>query len=429
MIRWTAPFASRPVRGLVVVPGSKSASARSLLLAALADGGSVLTGVLDSRDTALMRAGLTTLGATFSDLPDGRLQVHPATSLQGGGTINCGLAGTVMRFLPALAALATPPTAFIGDEAASLRPVAGLLAALAALGAEVSEPYHLPFSVGGAPGVIGGPVVVDASVSSQFISALLLAAPRFPHGLEITHSGGSLPSLPHIDMTAALLARRGVLLDRPAPCTWRVEPGPIAALDEVVEPDLTNAATLLAAALVTGGEARTAWPEASVQPADELAGVLAAFGATISYSIDPVVGRQLTVSGAGAGGVTGADVDLNAVSELTPVAAALAALADRPSRIRGVAHIRGHETNRLAALAAELGALGVEVTETPDGLVIVPAPRHGGTWHTRNDHRLAHAGALLGLVTAGVELDDVGCTTKTLPDFPGLWSRLLGGSA
>ena len=427
MIRWTAPFASRPVRGLVVVPGSKSASARSLLLAALADGGSVLTGILDSRDTALMRAGLTTLGAGFTDLPDGRLQVHPATTLQGGSTINCGLAGTVMRFLPTVAALATPATAFIGDEAASLRPVAGLLAALAALGAEVSQPYHLPFSVGGAPGVLGGPVVVDASVSSQFVSALLLAAPRFPHGLEITHSGGSLPSLPHIDMTAALLARRGVVLDRPATCTWRVRPGPIAAIDEVVEPDLTNAATLLAAALVTGGEARTAWPEASVQPADELAGVLAAFGATVSYSIDPMDGRQLTVSGGG--GLKGADVDLNAVSELTPVAAALAAVADGPSRISGVAHIRGHESNRLAALAEELSALGVDATETPDGLVILPAPRHGGTWHTRDDHRLAHAGALLGLVTPGVELDDVGCTTKTLPDFPELWSRLLGASA
>jgi 3-phosphoshikimate 1-carboxyvinyltransferase len=374
-----------------------------------------------------MRAGLTTLGAVFTDLPDGRLKVHPATSLQGGGTINCGLAGTVMRFLPPLAALTTPATAFIGDEAASLRPVAGLLAALAALGAEVSQPYRLPFGIGGAPGVRGGQVTVDASVSSQFISALLLAAPRFPDGLEITHSGGSLPSLPHIDMTARLLARHGVRVDSPAPCTWRVEPGPIAAVDEVVEPDLTNAATLLAAALVTGGEARTAWPEDSVQPADELAGVLAAFGATVSYSTDPADGRLITVSGAN--GIRGADVDLNAVSEFTPVAAVLAAVADGPSTIRGVAHIRGHETNRLAALTAELGALGVEVSETPDGLVISPAPRHGGTWHTFDDHRLAHAGALLGLVTPGVELDDVGCTTKTLPDFPGLWAQLLGATS
>ncbi|MGV8909079.1 MAG: 3-phosphoshikimate 1-carboxyvinyltransferase [Propionicimonas sp.] len=427
MIPWTAPFASGGVRGLVVVPGSKSASARSLLLAALADGPSILSGVLDSRDTDLMRAGLTTLGAVFTDLPDGRLQVQPVTTLQGGGTINCGLAGTVMRFLPPLAALATPPTAFIGDEAASLRPVAGLLAALTALGAEVSQPYRLPFSVGGAPEVLGGPVIVDASVSSQFVSALLLAAPRFPNGLEITHTGSSLPSLPHIDMTAALLARRGIHVDRPEPCTWRVAPGPIAAIDEVVEPDLTNAATLLAAALITGGEARTAWPEGSVQPADELVGVLAAFGATLRYSIDPVEGRQLTVSGAG--GVTGADVDLNAVSELTPVAAVLAAVADGPSTIRGVAHIRGHESNRLAALAAELSALGVEATETSDGLAITPGQRHGGTWHTRDDHRLAHAGALLGLVTPGVELDDVGCTSKTLPDFPGIWSRLLGATA
>lgn len=427
MTHWPAPVADGPVHGIVVVPGSKSASARSLLLAALADGPSVLSGVLDSRDTALMRAGLTTLGATFTDLPDGRLQVQPATALQGGGTINCGLAGTVMRFLPALAALATPATAFIGDEAASQRPLAGLLAALAALGVEVSEPYHLPVSVGGAPSVLGGPVMVDASVSSQFVSALLLAAPRFPNGLEITHSGGSLPSLPHIEMTAAMLARRGVRVDKPRPCTWRVAPGAIAALDEVIEPDLTNAATLLAAALVTGGELSTAWPEVSVQATDDLAGVLAAFGARLAYSSDPVAGRLLTVSGVD--GVRGANVDLHAVSELTPVAAALAAVAEGPSVIRGVAHIRGHETDRMAALAEELGALGVGVEETTDGLVVTPASRHGGTFHTRADHRLAHAAALLGLVTPGVELDDVSCTTKTLPDFPGTWSRLLGATS
>jgi 3-phosphoshikimate 1-carboxyvinyltransferase len=409
------------------VPGSKSASARSLLLAALASGISVLTGVLDSRDTALMRAGLTTLGARFTDLPDGRLRVESAPALLGGGTIECGLAGTVMRFLPPLAALTSPATHFVGDPEASLRPVAGLLAALGSLGAEVSRPHFLPFSVTGTPAVHGGAVRVDASASSQFVSALLLAGARFRDGLEVTHSGGTLPSVPHIEMTATLLARRGVRVDHPEPYTWRVAPGPIAALDEVVEPDLTNAASMLAAALVTGGQVSTAWPEVSVQAADELIAVLEAFGARISYTTDPAFGRLVTVSGAD--GVRGAEVDLRAVSELTPVAAALAAVADSPSVIRGVAHIRGHETDRLAALAAEFGALGVGITETADGLAVNPGPRHGGTFHTRADHRLAHAGALLGLVTPGVELDDVGCTTKTLPDFPGTWSRLLGAGS
>ena len=426
MIHWLAPVARGPVHGSVVVPGSKSASARSLLLAALAEGPSRLTGVLDSRDTALMRTGLTTLGASFADLPDGRLGVQPAVALKGGGTIDCGLAGTVMRFLPPLAALAAPGTSFVGDPGASARPVAALLSALASLGAEVSEPYRLPFTVGGTPAVRGGHVMVDASASSQFVSALLLAGARFPEGLEVTHTGATLPSLPHIEMSVTLLGRRGVRVERPAPFTWRVAPGVISAIDDTVEPDLTNAATLLAAALVTGGELTTAWPEGSVQAADELLAVLAAFGARIAYS-GAAAGRMVTVSGVD--GVSRAEVDLHAVSELTPVAAVLAAVASGPSVIRGVAHIRGHETDRLTALATELTGFGVGVAETADGLSITPAARHGGTFHTYADHRLAHAGALLGLATPGVELDDVSCTTKTLPDFVGTWSRLVGASS
>ena len=426
MIHWPAPVANGPVHGTVVVPGSKSASARSLLLAALAEGPSTLTGVLDSRDIALMRAGLTVLGAGFTDLTEGRLGVRPAAAIRGGGTIDCGLAGTVLRFLPPLAALASPATSFIGDEAASARPVEALLLALSALGADVSQPHRLPFTVSGSPGVRGGHISVDASASSQFVSALLLAGARYPDGLDVTHSGGALPSLPHIEMTVTLLARRGVRIDRPAPFTWRVAPGPITAIDEAVEPDLTNAATLLAAALVTGGELTTSWPEGSVQAADELLAVLAAFGACITFASDDT-GRTVTISGVD--GVHGADVDLQAVSELTPVAAALAAVASGPSLIRGVAHIRGHETDRLAALAVELTGLGIDATETADGLSIRPGARHGGTFHTHADHRLAHAGALLGLVTPGVDLDDVGCTTKTLPDFVGTWSRLVGAAS
>ncbi|MCA0294930.1 MAG: 3-phosphoshikimate 1-carboxyvinyltransferase [Actinobacteria bacterium] len=423
MIPWTAPVATSPTRGDVVVPGSKSASARSLLLAALADGPSVLTGVLDSRDTTLMRTGLATLGATFTDLGAGTVQVAPAASVTGGGTVDCGLAGTVLRFLPPVAALGAEPTRFVGDEAASARPITGLLDALAALGATVSSPAALPFTVGGGPSFRGGAVSLDASPTSQFVSALLLSGARFPDGVEVTHVGATLPSLPHIEMTCTLLRRRGARVERTADLTWRVDPGPIAALDEAVEPDLTNAASLLAAALVTGGTLTTDWPAVSVQAADDLIGVLAAFGADVTYTTTDGE-RRVTVTGTG--GVHGADVDLHAVSELTPVAAALAAVADGPSTLRGVAHIRGHETDRLAALASELSGLGVDATETADGLRIVPGPRHGGTFHTHADHRLAHAAALVGLVTPGVQLDDVGCTTKTLPDFPGLWSRLLG---
>lgn len=425
MIPWQAPVAAAPVHGDLVVPGSKSASARSLLLAALADGPSVLSGVLDSRDTSLMRAGLTALGAGIDDLPDGKLRVRPADPVTGGADIECGLAGTVLRFLPPIAALAAVPTLFHGDAAAAARPVAPLLDALASLGACVSQPRSLPFRVSGGESFRGGPVSVDASASSQFVSALLLAGARFAEGVTVHHTGDTPPSLPHIEMTCTLLARRGVVVERPADLTWRVLPGPIAALDELVEPDLTNAATLLAAALVTGGELGTSWPEGSVQAADDLLEVLAAFGAQVSFS-----GEQgsRVVRVAGTGAVHGADVDLHAVSELTPVAAALAAVADSPSVLRGVAHIRGHETDRLAALTAELGALGVGVRETRDGLEITPGPRHGGSFHTHADHRLAHAAALIGLVTPGIVLDDVGCTAKTLPDFSGLWSHLLGAA-
>lgn len=426
MIHWAAPVATTPVRGRVDVPGSKSATARSLLLATLAEGPSTLTGVLDSRDTSLMRAGLATLGALFEDLPDGHLRVHPATSISGGGTIDCGLAGTVMRFLPPVAALGSPATRFVGDEPARMRPIAALLAALDRLGAEVSEPHRLPFSVGAGPGFRGGPVSLDASASSQFVSALLLAGARYQDGVQVSHVGGPLPSLPHIEMTCTLLKRRGVEVDRLSDTSWRVVPGPICAVDEQVEPDLTNAATVLAAALVTGGQLDTAWPEESVQATEEFAQVLVAFGARIRYFRDDR-GRRISVSGAG--GVRGARVNLRAISEFTPAAAALAAVADGPSVITGVAHIRGHETDRLAALAAELTGLGVGVRETEDGLEITPAPRHGGVFHTYADHRLAHAGALIGLVTPGVELDDVSCTTKTLPDFPGLWSSILADSA
>lgn len=425
MTSWSAPVAVAPVSGRVVLPGSKSASARSLVLAAIADGTSRLTGVLDSRDTTLMRDGLVALGASVTDLTADTVAVTGLDEVRGGATIDCGLAGTVLRFLPPLAALAVEPTSFVGDPAASARPVAPLLGALTALGARVSEPHRLPFSVCGGPGLAGGTVELDASGSSQFVSALLLAGARFAEGIEVRHTGGALPSVPHIEMTCTLLRRRGVSATRTSPSSWRVEPGPIAAIHEQVEPDLTNAATMLAAALVTGGRLTTAWPVDSVQPADQLAGVLEAFGARVAYTAS-AGGRDLTVTAPD--GVRAVDLDLHEVSEFTPVAAALAAVADGPSRLRGVGHIRGHETDRLAGLVAELDRIGVHASQTTDGIDVTPSARHGAVFHTYGDHRMAHAGALLGLVTPGVELDDVECTTKTLPDFPGLWCGLLAGA-
>ncbi len=424
MIRWEAPQASSPVTGEVLVPGSKSATARSYLLAAMADGPSTIHGVLTARDTELMRAGLTGLGVEFADLGGDSVRVRPPASFVGGATIDVGLAGTVMRFLPPIAALTSPATRFVGDAGAAARPVAPLLGALAELGAQVSEPHRLPFSVSG-PLSQRSHVSLDASGSSQFVSALLLVGARLPDGLTVTHTGDRLPSLPHIDMTIRMLADRGVPVERPTSRSWRVLPGLISPVAERVEPDLTNAATLLAAAVVTGGRLTTAWPEPSLQAADALAGALAAFGAQISYEGSGSA-RRITVQGPGQ--ITGATLDLHEISEITPAVAALAALADSPSVITGVGHIRSHETDRLAALAQELTTLGGRARETADGLDIDPAPLHGGVFHTHADHRLAHAAALLGLVVDGIVLDDVGCTSKTLPDFPGLWQTMLGAA-
>lgn len=421
MSNWPAPPASGPVHGRVVIPGSKSASARSLLLAALADGPCTLSGVLDSRDTQLMRAGLHTLGATFTEVGTDALRIDPITAIRGGGSIDVGLSGTVLRFLPPIAALAQTPTGFFGDPEVSARPIAPLLDALAGLGAHVKD-RKVPFTVSGGDTFRGGAVSIDAHASSQFISALLLSGARFPEGLQLSHHGDSLPSRPHIDMTCTLLARHQVEVRQPDENTWEISPGTIAALDERIEPDLTNAATMLAAALVTGGSLSTLWPSDSVQAADQLAEVLTAFGGRLRYLASPE-GRFIEVTGPQT--LAAVDLDLSEISEITPVAAALAALASGPSRLRGVGHIRGHETDRLAALSTELSRLGAGVSTDADSIVITPGIRHGGVFATYADHRLAHAGALIGLVTDGIELDDVSCTTKTLPDFPGLWHLLV----
>ncbi len=412
-----APASAGPLSATIVVPGSKSATARGYVLAALADGASVLTGVLDARDTRLMRAALTGLGVSITDLADGVVRVQPPERFQAAD-VAVGLAGTVMRFLPPLAALADGSSRFHGDVEAEARPVTPLLAGLGQAGVQIDHPESLPFTVRGTGQVPGGVVGIDSSGSSQFVSGLLLAGARFDRGLDLRHVGATLPSRPHIALTVEMLRDRGVEVAQPHPNRWIVGPGPIAARDQTIEPDLINAATFLAAPLIVGGSVTTAWPERTVQAAEAILDVLTSLGA----AVDRRAG-QVTVRGTGR--VTANDLDLALTSELTCVAAVLLALADSPGQIRGVAHVRGHETDRLAALQAELNGLGGRVEQTPDGLSITPAPLRPGVFHTYADHRMAHAGTLLALAVPGVELDDVSCTTKTLPDFPGLWRHLL----
>jgi 3-phosphoshikimate 1-carboxyvinyltransferase len=418
-VAWPAPIAPAPVRGVVSVPGSKSLTNRLLVLAALADGISTLRRPLRARDSELMATALRALGTTVdSDGADWRISpggLH-------GGTVHTGLAGTVMRFVPPVGALADGPVAFDGDPAARVRPMAGLLDALRQAGAEVDDGGRgtLPFTVLGRGALPGGRVQLDASASSQFVSGLLLAAARYDKGIEVVHTGPrAVPSLPHIDMTMQLLRGAGIDAGATGPGEWHVSPGRIAPVDVAVEPDLSNAAPFLAAALVTGGSVTVAdWPAQTTQAGDALRDLLAAMGARVELTA-----AGLTVSGGGT--ITGLDADLHAVGELTPVLAAVAALADRPSTFTGIAHLRGHETDRLSALATQLANLGARVTELPDGLRVEPRPLRGGTWRAYADHRMATAGAVLGLVIPGVEVDDIACTGKTLPDFPGMWAALL----
>jgi 3-phosphoshikimate 1-carboxyvinyltransferase len=432
---WAATVAPGPLSARLRLPGSKSLTNRELVLAALADGPSRLIHPLHSRDSALMIEALTALGVGIAEVAgDGAygadLAITPG-ELLGGVSIDCGLAGTVMRFLPPVAALALGPVGIDGDPQARRRPMRTIIDALRGLGIDIGDDGRgaMPFTVHGAGAVEGGELEIDASASSQFVSGLLLAAPRFRRGLRLRHTGERLPSLPHIEMTIACLAQRGVEVENPEPGLWIVPASPIAARDVTIEPDLSNAAPFLAAALLAGGTVTIEdWPEATTQVGDDLAVILPRLGARVTRA-----GRALTVDGGdgvrGGSSFPGLELDLSTGGELAPAIVALLAFADGPSRVTGIGHLRGHETDRLAALSTELNRLGGAVTELEDGLAIEPRPLHGEVWRSYEDHRMATAGALVGLVVDGVEVEDIGTTAKTLPQFPELWEQLVGRGA
>ncbi len=424
---WPAPTATGPIDAVVEVPGSKSASNRALILAALADGESTISGLLDARDTQLMMAGLRLLGievhVTGHDaIGNVTAQVIPHF-MRGPAAIDVGLAGTVMRFLPPLAALAHGEITFDGDAHARRRPMATVIESLRDLGVRVFDRGNgrLPFTLDATGEVTGGEVFVDASKSSQFISGLLLSAARFSAGVTVHHVGDPIPSMPHIDMTVAMLAEQGVHVRRDGDSIWHVDPHDITALDRHIEPDLSNAAPFIAAAMITGGRVTIAsWPAHTTQPGDALRDLLPRMGA----------GVELTDAGlvvTGGSTITGIEADLSDAGELVPALVALAALADSPSRFHGIGHLRGHETDRLAALAAEITALGGDVEEEPDALIVQPRPLHGGQFGTYADHRMATTGAILGLRVPGIVVEDIATTGKTLPEFDRRWTAMLGG--
>ncbi|MBB4853282.1 3-phosphoshikimate 1-carboxyvinyltransferase [Mycobacteroides chelonae] len=419
---WQAPTVDGSVNATITMPGSKSQTNRAFILAALSarEGGtSTISGTLRSRDTDLMIGALRALG--FDVTGEGTdLTISPGYGNAESSTVDCGLAGTVLRFLPPVAALRHAPTVFDGDEQARARPIAPLLDALRSTGVSI-DGQHLPFTVAGTGQVRGGEVSVDASGSSQFVSGLLLSGAAFTNGLIAVNTADVLPSGPHVVMTVTMLREAGIAVDDSAPGRWHIAPQPIPAHDWTIEPDLSNALAFIAPALATGGTVRiTGWPRQSTQPARQIEDVVRRFAQSVSLT-----DTHLEVTGqTGYGGV---DMDLSEVGELTPTVAALAALAEpgSVSVLRGVAHLRGHETDRLKALAHEINALGGQCEETEDGLRIVATGLHGGVWGSYADHRMATAGALIGLKVPDVSVDDIATTSKTLPDFPGMWADML----
>ena len=399
---------------------------RALILAALADSPSIIYNPLVSRDTDLMKEALKAMGVGISDWGP-HLRVTPGQL--HGATVDCGLAGTIMRFLPPVAALADGPVVIDGDPYARKRPMSTMTKALRELGVDIKgDSLPLTITPHGVPE--GAEVTIDASASSQFVSGLLLAGARYRYGLSVRHKGGTVPSQPHILMTVGMLRDAGVHVVA-GEDNWVVRPGKIEGREWYIEPDLSNATPFLAAAAVAGGSVSIPnWPEETNQPGDAFRGILEQMGAQVEYV--PQAPRQdpyLKVTGPdeGLAGLRGIELDMGDIGELTPTVAALCALASSSSTLTGIAHLRGHETDRLAALATEINGLGGNVTELDDGLRITPAPLHGGKWHSYADHRMATAGAIIGLAVEGVEVEDIDTTSKTLPGFAGMWEAMIRG--
>lgn len=431
MTNWSAPFrdglsaASAPINAKIRVPGSKSATNRALILAAISKTPSILRKPLSSRDTDLMVRGLKSLGCKIEEvITVSGFDYHVTPQrLTGPTQIDVGNAGTVMRFLPPIAALATGLIYFDGDVRSHERPLEPVIKALEQLGVSIEHgnKYRLPLTLNGSGRIKGGQVEIDASASSQFISALLLLGPATDNGITVKHIGKSLPSLPHIEMTIQMLRQFGAVVEVDKN-TWSVKPGPLTGQDLTIEPDLSNAAPFMAAAMICGGSVEILdWPKSTTQPGDQLRNIFASMGAKIEQTT-----AGLKISGGNT--INGIDIDLHDVGELTPSIAAVAALASSQSTLRGIAHLRLHETDRLAALANEINNLGGDVTEGPGELLIKPTKLVASQiFKSYEDHRMATAGAIIGLAVKDLMVENIETTKKTLPDFPGMWQEMLNG--
>ena len=431
MTNWSAPYrggltsVGEPINAKITIPGSKSATNRALILAAIAKTPSRLRKPLSSRDADLMVKGLQSLGCKIDEIKTEHgfdYQITPQ-KLSGPTQIDVGNAGTVMRFLPPIASLATGLVHFDGDARSHERPLEPVIKALEQLGASIEHgnKYRLPLTINGSGEIKGGEVEVDASASSQFISALMLLGPATKNGLTIKNIGKTLPSMPHIEMTIQMLRQFGATVEVNEN-SWIVKSGDLSGQDLTIEPDLSNAAPFMAAAMICGGSVEIIdWPKSTSQPGDQLRDIFAKMGAKVEQSRD-----GLKISGSG--NINGIDIDLHDVGELTPSIAAVAALASSPSTLRGIAHLRLHETDRLAALASEINNLGGNVTEGPGELLIKPAKLIASQiFKSYEDHRMATAGAIMGLAVKDLIVENIETTKKTLPNFPGMWQEMLNG--
>ena len=465
---WPAPLApaSSEAAGknaLVHIPGSKSLTNRYLLLAALADSPSYLRAPLHSRDSALMIEALRQLGAGIELVPTNSpfgpdVKVTPLSFVEAHSaqsravSIECGLAGTVMRFVPALAALLPGEFAFDGDPHARQRPMGPVLEGLRQLGVQVDceqGENALPFvlrspGLASVEGVSEAPVVrIDASTSSQFVSALLLMAPRLPQGMVLVHEGSSVPSIPHIQMTVEALRQMGIQVQEHYPnqgneaesgeYRWTVHPGSFPGFEMTIEPDLSNAGPFLAAAVVTGESVTIPhWPApaadssaGTTQVGDMWRELLPALGAQVRYAES-----RLTVTGPAQLPEGDFSFDLSAGGELAPTMAAACAFVNGRVELTGIAHLRGHETDRLAALAAEINRLGGTAHDTADSLVIeapIPATAEAAPVlaRTYDDHRMATFAAIIGLRRPNVVVQNVATVAKTMPEFTAMWEDML----
>jgi 3-phosphoshikimate 1-carboxyvinyltransferase len=433
MTNWIAPFIDgTALDATITIPGSKSVTNRALILAAISQTPSRLRRPLSSRDTDLMVKGLQSLGCKIEEVKtnEGFDYLITPGKLMGPTQIDVGNAGTVMRFLPPIAALANGLIHFDGDARSHERPLGPVIAALEQLGISIEHgnKYRLPLTINGSGRITGGVIEIDASASSQFVSALLLLGPATENGITVKHVGKSLPSQPHIDMTIQMLRQFGGEVEAIANTTWIVKPAKLTGQDLIIEPDLSNAAPFMAAAMICGGSVTIKdWPKQTTQPGDQLRDIFTKMGAQISLTND---GLKIT----GSGKINGIDIDLHDVGELTPSIAAVAALAATPSTLRNIGHLRLHETDRLTALATEINKLGGEAIESPNDLIIKPKPLSTNShnnqdsylFNSYDDHRMATAGAIIGLAVKGVVVENIETTKKTLPDFPGLWHQMLG---